>query len=181
MTTFQTVASEFYAAFERATRTESKVDYFRFRDDAPAWIKESKIAFKAHCAVDDTSDPRWPDDWVFASMRAIASHVTDSEYATSDDARDHAFEIAQACCDDSTPALIAWLASNAVRNTTLCDDARAEGLVTDDAPMSDRIRSGQYTALQRLTWAVLSAIGEESESREWDIAHEDAETQRHIP
>jgi hypothetical protein len=71
MTTFQTVASEFYAAFERATRTESKVDYFRFRDDAPAWIKESKIAFKAHCAVDDTSDPRWPDDWVFASMRAL--------------------------------------------------------------------------------------------------------------
>lgn len=157
MTTFQTVATEFYKAFTR----ENPREVWALVESAPKWMYDAM--------VDAHFDGRLPDDWIYEHARLIIGELSERESPDGDDVH----EICDSLVDIYTSALASWLGDNA-RNVELCDEAQREGLLAADATMEQRIQAAQYMALTHIAGALLSAIEAQASERADVRADEDS-------
>lgn len=149
MTTFQTVATEFAAAFT----TDNPRAVWSLKDNAPEWMTDAM--HDAH------TDGRLPDDWIYENARHIVEDIAGCESADDVDT----CEIADSYVDIYTASLTQWLASN-LRNVEACDEAVSEGLCGEDADLVRRMSVGQYILLDRACAALCSAIEAEADRRD---------------
>jgi len=157
-TQFETVLAEVETNMIRDTRVDGTT-YYKFADDAPEWLQGSDVSLACHKALDD----RFPDDWVYEQMAAIAEDLGDRDVADADDARDAMGEIADSLVDVYNADRTKWLASN-LNNAFLCDDAAEE--LGDPGDTFKRIAQGQYVAIERIGYALIDCITEEAELRD---------------
>lgn len=153
MTAFQTIATEFYKAFEQRTRTDG-AKFYSIRDGSPEWMRT--LVHDVHDALDVG-----PNDWCYEHTRMIASNLTDVE----DPDEDTVHEIADGLVDVYTSALTAW-ASMRLEYAALADEAQTEGLVAENATYVQLLTSAQYIALQRMTDTIVAALKEQADERD---------------
>ncbi len=154
MTTFQTVANEFYRCFTSHMRGDTRITVLT--DDAPSWCRDA--VYKAH-------DGRLPDDWIYESCQSIACSIAD--YDDPDSARDASGEIADSNVDIYNHARLQWLAAGWADET---DEANSDAGTPGDASIIERIGIGQYVVLDTICHRLIEAIETEAETRErmWD-------------
>lgn len=166
-TTFGKIATEFFNALEKRTRTDGIPDsanaFYTLRDGSPEWMRDAIHA--AH----DALDGRMPDDWTYSACRGVLSEIDEEDSA--DDVRERDGEIADRQTNDSTHRLCVWLASH-VGNVALCDEALDEGLCDGSATITQRIALGQYLAYTRILDTLVRAI--EAQADERDAANDDS-------
>lgn len=143
-TTFQTLASAFYKAFEHKTR-ESGESFYALRDGSPEWMND---------AICSAHDGRFPDDWTYDACHTIACSL--KEYSDADAATKVSYELADECVDADHMARYKWLAMHP-DNAAFCDEAEQE-LVGGMGGIADRIGYGQYLAAKRIVGALIYAI-----------------------
>lgn len=153
MTTFQTIAKEFTAAFEQRTRDDGNT-FYTLSDTAPEWMQEALR--EAH------SDGRLPDDWIYERCFSMLESIQGLDCA---DPEEQACEIADVYTDVYTSVLAAWLASN-TRNVEACDEAVEEGLCEPDVDMVDRMTRGQFLLLDRACQTLIHAIKTQADERD---------------
>lgn len=165
-TTFLTVLREVADAFESNKRDDGS-RYYRLKDNAPAWLKrntDGEFMHTIHVAVDGPS-PRLPDDWICEETAGIAYALAhDYSCSDADSARDRASEIADNRIDAYNSARSAWLASH-LNNGALVDDAVAEGIVSAEADLYERIGMGQYIGAQRIAYSIIDQCEREADER----------------
>jgi hypothetical protein len=170
MTTFQTIAREFYRAF--ATENPRKV--VSLVDTCEPWMRDA--IYDAHTALDG----RMPDDWTYEACREIVSALEELD----DVNEDTAYEIADANTDNATADLTTWLASH-VGNVALVDqaiedfgllemfaDARRAKRGADRPSLVSMIASGQLHAYRTLTESLINAIQSQATARDASVEHE---------
>jgi hypothetical protein len=157
MSTFQTVAKEFAAAFTTRTviRNGTETQLYTLRDSAPGWCTD---------IVRDAHDGRMPDDWIYEVCYGLAGNFADCTESPEDGPHGYA----NACCNDYTGALTAWLASS-LHNVKACEQAREEGLVAPDTSLADWIRAGQFHTTYLVAGAILAGLERQVE-RMSDVA-----------
>lgn len=137
--TVQDLAAEASRHFERRER-ESGAEFVALKEGAPEWL---------HQLVQDAHGDMMPDDWRYQLTERCVDAIADHENA--DDARDGLEPSIY------THELCDWLGSSNSRYS-YCDEARAEGLVSDDASMIDRMQAGQLQELGEVFGLVLDAL-----------------------
>ena len=150
-TPFQRIMGEFADAFVTDTRNDGQ-SFHKLADASPRWMTDAIHA--AHDAIGG----RLPNDWTYAACATIAeqfSSATDAESARGDALT----EICDGLVDIYNADRLRWLADH-LDNAGLCDEAREEREVPEDADMFDRIAAGQMLAYERIAHAIVTAIDE---------------------
>jgi hypothetical protein len=143
MPTIQELAKTGADSFEDGQRDppSTPTRFRRFAHDVewnpiPEWATDLSRA-----AHDDGK--MWPDDhrhiMIEAALDRIAETDPDDDLGDGDMAHEFADGAVSVYYHDRT----AWLASHTMREG-YCDDARTEGLVAEDADITDRIAAGWY-------------------------------------
>ncbi len=132
----ETLARLVSDAFEGATRDNGD-SYRRIRDGAPEWITE----LVRDCAHSGGSC--LPSDWRYEAAEACADALAEG----SEDAPEP---------DIYTGHLIRWLGERGAVDA--CDQAREDGLVSEDAGMVERIQAGQAVVLSEIMDAMRAAL-----------------------
>jgi hypothetical protein len=158
--TFSTVLAEMAEAFEQSKRDDGKT-FYKLKDDAPEWLKGSDVMLKIHSALDD----RFPDDWVYETAWAIAENLTGYDDANADDANDQLHEVADGLVDVYNSDRARWLALH-LNNALLCDEAAEESGTPIDVDMFSRIGAGQHLAIERIGYALITAVDAELDERD---------------
>lgn len=164
MNTAQTVARELAEAFTTGTRTETGETFYKFKSDAPAWIKARdsqgrSLSLRFHQAVDD----RLPDDWIYERAYWLAQALCERESIEA--MRDAAHEIVDGDVDIYNADLSAWLASH-LGNQSLCDEAVEEMGAGSAGGIVGAMQAGQYKAIDAICQCLINEIEEEAESRD---------------
>lgn len=164
---FSRVLREFADAFETQKRPDGS-PYVRLKDDCAGWLKAGTSypgPMRAIHEALDGGNARLPSDWVYSETQGIVddlvSHEIDAEDRAHSDIRN---EIADGRVDVYNSARIEWLADH-LFNAQLCDEAVSEGLVSAEADLFDRIRSGQFIAATRMIDAIITLIDAEANER----------------
>jgi hypothetical protein len=164
MTTIKELATTAAANFETGTRTPAQdppSTFRRFKQDGKGnqilpWCQDLSRA--AH----DTG-ALWPDDHRYAmiegALDAIAEHDPDEET----DPDDFVENFARSAVSDYTKDRNDWLASDN-RRQSFCDEARDEGMVTDDATMNERIAEGWCAEAREVFGQVIVFLGAKAEA-----------------
>jgi hypothetical protein len=150
--------SELAQTASRQFTTKTRDDGGSFvvtRDDAPDWITD--LVRHAH------GGDLLPDDWRYAAIRSAVDWIADRDFDSADEARDDDHAFADGEVDHANRELTAWLASNGYR-PGYCDEAREDGLVSEDDDLMTRIRVGQYRELTEVYGLVVDALAEQHES-----------------
>jgi hypothetical protein len=146
-------ADDFARAFERRTR-EGGAEFLALKDGSPEWMHE---------AVQAAHGDFLPDDWryrlIAAVVEDVAERLRDDPAADLDDMRHEVIDQAIPCY---TAARLEWLASN-LNRVDYCDDAAAEGMVSEDAGIVDRIAAGMAAELEEIFSAVIDVLNSEAE------------------
>lgn len=161
-TTFQSVARELSASMETARRPDGE-RFYRFKDDAPAWIAAASVAHGAHVAADG-ADCRLPCDWIYSLIYRAALAVADCE--TAEDAREEAAEFSDGAVDIYDNSVMTW--GGHPYNRALADDAAAEfggAAAADSSAVLDFLRRGQYIGAERVYMSIVDAVEAEAENR----------------
>jgi len=164
-TAFQTVTEEVNKSLIQDTRNDD-TKFYKFADDAPAWIDKAQVSLKCHEALDD----RFPDDWVYEQMYFITSDLCNySDVETAEAAQDAMGDIADGLVDVYNMDRVKWLALD-INNAFLCDEA-AEEFGWDKDTMKEQglyglIGMGQYLAIERIGNALIECIEAEANERE---------------
>lgn len=158
--TFTSVASALYRAFEKAKRDSNGEEFTRLKEGSPKWMKEAIHA--AHVALDG----RFPDDWTYETIRCLASDLEDRKIDEGSDVdSDMIHEIADSQVDVYTAALAQWYADHS-GNRSLCEEAVSDGLASESASIEDRIKVGQFMAIERILGSLVESIESQREAEE---------------
>lgn len=164
-TAFHTVAQELASAFEIAKRPSGS-EFYRLRDNAPAWIERAEIMHATHEAVDGP-DPRLASDWIYR-LSALAADFA-AEHESADGARLQIGEWAAGRADISIPALYSWAADHAY-NRALADEAAesfgGSGRDGFDAYAISVLQTAQALAAERVAECIVAAIETEADGRD---------------
>lgn len=155
--TFQTVAQELANAFERGVREDGSA-FYKFADSAPEWC-DGNLAHRIHAAVDG-ANPRFPSDWIYASMVALADDI--AHCVEADAAYDAVHEMADGAVDIYSPDLFEWMKN--VYNAALVEEAQQEFGI-EGMNITQQIQRGQYLGLTRIASALIDEIQEELDNR----------------
>lgn len=144
-------ADDFARAFERRTR-EDGAEFLALKSGSPEWIGE---------AIQAAHGDFLPNDWSYKLIAAVvedvAERLRDDPAADLDDMRP---EVIDQAIPVYTADRLQWLASN-LNRVGYCDDAAAEGLVSEDAGIVDRIAAGMVAELEEIFSAVVDALNGE--------------------
>lgn len=157
MTTYLlTAAHELSSAFVTDKRDDGTT-FVKTIDGAADWIGDAVQA--AHGGM-------MPDDYRYGMIRDIADAIREAlDYDADADLDDERGEIVDAIPSVYHGARFAWLASNNSR-ADYCDAAREDGLVSNDASMSDLIAAGWYAEADEIFGALRSALNDRAEEIE---------------
>lgn len=146
------IAAEFAAAFVRKTRDNGE-QFWTLDDGAAEWMRD---------AVQEAHFDMLPNDWSYRLIQSIAESIAES---LDDDADGDESEIAWTAAESAVPVYTAqqidWLASN-LNRLEFCNDAQSEGLVSDNASLSERITAGMMQEARDIAGAIITAIEAES-------------------
>lgn len=159
-TTFSSVASALYRAFEKAKRDSNGEEFTRLKEGSPQWMKDA--IFAAHEAIDS----RLPDDWIYEMVRCLASDLEDRDLDEGSEAdSDMLHEIADSQVEIYTSALAQWYADHS-GNRDLCEEAVSEGLASESASIEDRIKVGQFMAIERILGSLVESLESQRETED---------------
>ena len=120
---------------------EDGSEFWRLTDEARATVDDlSEFVRQLH-------DSELPNDWRYQKIAEILDAIT--EYPSDSDWCDVAHEITDGLVSIYNAELAAWIAENGSR-LDYCDQAMEEGLVPDDAPMTQRLMAGQYDCIKTM-------------------------------
>lgn len=153
MTNLTETARLFANAFESRTRDNGDA-FLALKDGSPDWMTDA--LYNAHGGI-------LPDDHCYR----MASEVSDAFAETLEYDADADLDYWRHECIDAMVSVydadrFAWLASNLAR-AEYCDEARGEGMVSDDASLSDRIAAGWYREAESIFEAIRAAIEENAD------------------
>lgn len=151
----QTVAAEFAAAFELATRVDGS-RYWQRKDNCAAWIT-CELMQELHGAVDD----RLPCDWLYGLIAAAGDAVAE-HLETGGEPEDMASEFGYSQMDIGSSDLYAWAAESGY-NRALIEECAEEFGPAENHEAA--ISQAQVYAASRIYWAVWQAIEDETEGR----------------
>jgi hypothetical protein len=146
----QALAQALYDAFEKATRTSGE-EFVKIADGSPEWMSEAVRAAHGDMFIDDVR---------YSMVREVAGELADKE-----DWEDAPSEIAGSCVDVYNAELLRWLSSN-LHRAFYCDEAREEGLVSEDTDLYERIRQGQYQEYREVCDLLINFLEEREEQEE---------------
>lgn len=131
-------ASEYYALTEQARQTT---------DDLTSFIHE-------------LHDEEWPNDWRYQTIVFILDAIIEaSEYMDKDDEGwdGFAFNVADDLTSIYTSELAAWFADNGSR-ASYHQQAVDDGLIADDACLSDHLKIAQYVCIEQMAHQILNRL-----------------------
>jgi hypothetical protein len=141
-------AEEFAAAFQRKQRDNGE-SFICLKDGSPEWMSD---------AIRAAHGDKLPNDWSYRIARecvdAMAEILADDCSADITDS-DVAWERIDGLVPVYNAERLQWLASHLDR-VDYCDSAAAEGLLSDESTMMDRIGVGMFEEY-RDVWSILSA------------------------
>lgn len=146
--TMLTIAKALQAALIQDVR-EDQTTFIKLAPDAPEWMT---------LAVREAHEGRLPNDTDYSAFSEVVDAIVEALEGDEDmdDARHER-------CDGLVPIYnndrINWMAQHS-DYVGYCDDARMEGLVSNDAAMVERIGAGYYQYYSNLWGYALTAITE---------------------
>lgn len=151
----QIAADELATAFTTMTRIDGMVIVI-CKPDAPDWITD---------AVQEAHGGMMPDDMRYKMIRSLAADISEALAYNAD--ADLSYEASEHC--DSAVSCyhsdrFAWLASHNSR-ADYCDEAREEGMVADDATLSDRVAAGWYRECEEIWHSLAASV----DARAWEL------------
>lgn len=153
MTNLAETARLFANAFDRRTRDNGDT-FLALKDGAPDWMRDA--LYNAHGGM-------LPDDHCYRMADEAADAIAETlEYDADANLDDWRHECVDAMVSVYHSDRFAWLASNLAR-AEYCDEARREGMVSDDASISDRIAAGWYREAESIFEAIRAAIEENAD------------------
>ena len=129
-----------FTTFERNEETN-----YKLKDTAPEFMTD--IVREVHGRL-------MPDDFTYNTIYGVVSCLEDYKVDSTDS--DHSSEIIDSLIDVYTHNLKQWFN----KFSEYCDDAQAEGLVSEDSSMSDRMMAGQYQHISEIYYSVVKEIDE---------------------
>jgi hypothetical protein len=146
----QMAANDLVAAFVTDTRANGE-SFVKCKDDRDEWIDDAVM--EAHGGM-------MPDDMRYRMIQRVADSIAETlAYDADADLDDARFEAVDSLVPVYHSERFAWLASHNGR-ADYCDDARAEGVVSDDAGISDRIAAGIFAEYSEIWDSLVAAITE---------------------
>lgn len=134
---------EFYDALEGKTRDNGD-EFVCFRDGSPAWMT---------AIVRDIHQDMLPDDTKYGMIAECACALLD--HGKLDD--DIVFEIADGLVDIYNGERVKWLDSH-LNRAYYVDEARDEGLLTDNSGIFEQLGVGQSMEYQEILYALVHAF-----------------------
>lgn len=147
------LAKDFAGSFEVRKRDNGE-EFVCLKSSAPDWVCD--LVRDAH-----TTD-MLPDDTRYSMILECADKLTECD---PDQWEDCAHEMADSMVDVYNIDRARWLASH-VHRAFYCDDARAQGLVSEDADMFTRIGAGQYHEYSEILRTLITGLTERAEEEE---------------
>jgi hypothetical protein len=144
MQRFQVNALNFARAFSEQTRDNGS-HFFMLPESAPAWM---------HDAVRLAHDDEFPNDWRFATARAIAYGLAECE--SIENARDDAMELADTLSSIYTAEILSWYAEIPSR-LDYCDQYQQDfgNSATDSTGLL--LGAAQAYAIEQMVQVILNA------------------------
>ena len=144
--------------FITAATLRSAFTLVQREDGSEFWSRtdEAKDCEDLKNLIHECHDDEMPNDWRYQTIVNILDRIAD--YGPDTDWRDSvAHEITDGCVSIYNAELGAWIAENGSR-LAYCDEAMNEGLVSTDAPMSQRLGAGQYNCIKPMVDHILNAL-----------------------
>lgn len=152
--TMARVAGEAFDAFEQRERGDETIT--TLKDDRPQWVFDA--VYSSHAG--GTASMMFPDDWRYDKTQDAFGAIHDAGEGADLIETGDAF--ADGAVDIYTHDRLTWLASN-LNRPSYVDDARAEGLLSEDADEVERIGLGQYMEAREIWAAVCQAVEDRAE------------------
>lgn len=147
--TMARVAGEAFDAFEQTERGDETIT--TLKDNRPQWVFDA--VYSAHAGM-------FPDDWRYDKTQDAFGAIHDAGEGA--DLVETGDEFTDGAVDIYTHDRLTWLASN-LNRPSYVDEARAEGLIGEDADEVERIGVGQYMEAREIWAAVCQAVEDRAE------------------
>jgi len=132
--------------FERRTRDDG-THFYTLTDDRPDWLHE---------AVMEAHGEEGPNDWVYDTLDSIAKAIDDLD---PDDLDDASHEIADSLTTTWNSERADWLSGHLSRAFWV-DDARRDGLLSEDSDTFEQLGIGQYCQIRFMAEILLQAVAD---------------------
>lgn len=142
----QQLAQALYDAFITDKRTDG-TEFVKLDQGSPEWMSD---------AIRAAHGDMLPDDVRYCMIREVSGAMSDCE-----DWDEERSERVDDMVDIYNADRLNWLSSSLYR-AAYCDEARDEGLVSDDSDMFSRIGMGQYQEYDEI-WGLLASALENVE------------------
>jgi hypothetical protein len=128
--------------FQTLTR-DSGTSYVTLTNDAPDWVRD---------AVMSAHDDEYPNDWRYATCRAIFDEL-------ANDPELDPYDLADQLTDTYNTDLARWISDDAGRSQYVDDAAREYGYKMDNG-LWGMVRAGQFCAIVAIIETISNAITE---------------------
>ena len=135
-------------SFKTIKRSSTGEDIVILKDDAPEELKK---------AIEEAHGERLPDDWIFGTFADLLSNLTGYTVNNIDDVEEYRAEIVDGYVDIDNKELTDWL-NNSIYNVESCNEAAEEYGSDKNIDIIDRIKQGQYWAIDQVYAAILSLL-----------------------
>ena len=128
---------------------------FKRTDNQEAWCLVTHDNDELTSFVRELHAGELPNDWRYDAIHWILNAITSEPQET--DWSDIPWQYAENYADLATSDLLHWYAQEPSRLNYI-DDANENGLIPPAATSFDRLRLGQYIAIERMTCQILSSL-----------------------
>ena len=142
-------AATLRSAFTLAQREDGS-EFWQFTEEARQSVDDlSSFVRELH-------DEELPNDWRYQKIVEICDAIT--EYDGDTEWSDASHEISDGLVSIYNAELASWIAENGSR-LSYCDQVMEEGLISDEASMSERLMAGQYTCIKQMVDIIMLKLG----------------------
>ena len=142
---FQVRALDLARAFQEQTR-DNKSTFYYIPEGKPPWMLE---------AVRSAHHDEFPNDWRFSMCRQLAYSI--ESYATPEEARDGAVDIASDAADIYTAKVLAWYAERPGRLDYADQWIEDNGINSVDGGTLGHLMAGQTYCIEQMLHCLIDA------------------------
>ena len=140
---------EYADGFKTIKRASTGEDIVILKDNAPEELKK---------AVQDAHGERLPDDWIYGIFADLLVRLSEYTINGPDDVEGYRAEIVDGMVDIYNKDLTDWL-NQSYYNVEACDEA-AQEFGNQDGDIMDRIKRGQYWAINQIYGFIVGLLAE---------------------
>lgn len=150
-------AADLFASSFETRQRDTGEEFVCLVDGSPDWMRD---------AIREAHGGRMPCDYLYRACKAAVDHfaetLEESGREMLDDSHDAAFDFAESFVSVYHADRFAWLADH-LDNHQLVDQMREEGMVDEEAPISDMVAAGMATQAEAVFERIAEAIEEAAE------------------